>query len=657
MYPVPDHANKGTYMMQGAELNPPLTAMFFDPIETMNSDGSPEFVVDPGLYYRTAANYGYYCTGIESPSEWDDHHRFFGVDGVNIHDAGVRTESSPYAYYAPSYGYGESPYNPYNAYTPGAMIGVDGSYAGSQTYYTIPSYQNAASSPGYFPVVIGGSSSNPLLDTGPIAANRVVASGARQTLSPASAIFSQYPSKPPSSHAYLLTKTSEGSRTNSGTNKIPVTHHCSASGSLSHGASSVFLQGGDGSVLHQDTDNISHRQFHPQQNRLKLSLPVGSVLPNFASSTNSRAVADSSWSRFYHRRFSNDANEIPFLLGEQNRGPRTNRSINQFVVKAYTTKAGESDSQGNIVISADQYNKDDFPDNYVNAKFFVIKSYSEDDVHKSIKYSVWSSTPNGNKKLNSAFEDAQQIAAGKPGGCPIFLFFSVNASGQFCGLAEMAGAVDFLKDMDFWQQDKWSGSFSVKWHIIKDVPNTNFRHIILENNEHKPVSNSRDTQEITSKKGMEMMKIFKNYMAKTSLLDDFMYYERREKYTQDERSRKANVLLFESFGKLGSLVNLPTKVDEKITDNLSSTEKLTKSSIEPAPSNNDGDISSNKVAKNTTEVNDNNSARTLNIGSLTINPNQAEYKSSRTSPSSVVVGTIPIDREKTGPLKKDSLPK
>ena len=72
----------------------------------------------------------------------------------------------------------------------------------------------------------------------------------------------------------------------------------------------------------------------------------------------------------------------------------------------------------------------------------------------------------------------------------------VNASGQFCGLAEMVGPVDFDKDMNFWQQDKWSGSFPVKWHIIKDVPNSSLRHIILENNENKPVTNSRDTQEV-----------------------------------------------------------------------------------------------------------------------------------------------------------------
>jgi hypothetical protein len=60
----------------------------------------------------------------------------------------------------------------------------------------------------------------------------------------------------------------------------------------------------------------------------------------------------------------------------------------------------------------------------------------------------------------------------------------------------MIGPVDLHRDMDFWQQDKWSGSFLVKWHIIKDIPNSSFRHIILENNENKPVTNSRDTQEV-----------------------------------------------------------------------------------------------------------------------------------------------------------------
>lgn len=64
------------------------------------------------------------------------------------------------------------------------------------------------------------------------------------------------------------------------------------------------------------------------------------------------------------------------------------------------------------------------------------------------------------------------------------------------GVSEMVGPLDFNKDMDFWQLDKWNGFFPVKWHVIKDVPSLQLRHIILENNENRPVTYTRDTQEV-----------------------------------------------------------------------------------------------------------------------------------------------------------------
>ncbi|KAJ9158998.1 hypothetical protein P3X46_024534 [Hevea brasiliensis] len=106
------------------------------------------------------------------------------------------------------------------------------------------------------------------------------------------------------------------------------------------------------------------------------------------------------------------------------------------------------------------------------------------------------STLNGNKKLDAAFREAEQRSGGTGTKCPIFLFFSVNGSGQFVGIAEMVGEVDFDKDMDFWQLDKWNGFFPVRWHVIKDITNSHLRHIILENNDGQPVTYSRGSQEI-----------------------------------------------------------------------------------------------------------------------------------------------------------------
>ncbi|XP_010487106.1 PREDICTED: uncharacterized protein LOC104765132 isoform X2 [Camelina sativa] len=233
-------------------------------------------------------------------------------------------------------------------------------------------------------------------------------------------------------------------------------------------------------------------------------------------------------------------------LNELNRGPRAKGTKNQkgnledsLEVKEQTgepnvTEVGEADSTCVVVPDREQYNKEDFPVDYANAMFFIIKSYSEDDVHKSIKYNVWASTPNGNKKLAAAYQEAQQ----KPGGCPIFLFFSVNASGQFVGLAEMTGPVDFNTNVDYWQQDKWTGSFPLKWHVVKDVPNSLLKHITLENNENKPVTNSRDTQEVKLEQGLKIVKIFKEHSSKTCILDDFSFYEVRQKTILEKKAKQ-----------------------------------------------------------------------------------------------------------------------
>ncbi|XP_021891643.1 YTH domain-containing family protein 2 isoform X2 [Carica papaya] len=103
----------------------------------------------------------------------------------------------------------------------------------------------------------------------------------------------------------------------------------------------------------------------------------------------------------------------------------------------------------------------------------------------------------------------------------------------------MVGKVDFNKDMDFWQIDRRSGFFPVKWHILKDIPNYALVHITLENNEYKSVTCSRDTQEVGLKEGLEMLNIFKNYSAKSCLLDDFNFYEKQEKPAQTEKTDKS----------------------------------------------------------------------------------------------------------------------
>lgn len=118
-------------------------------------------------------------------------------------------------------------------------------------------------------------------------------------------------------------------------------------------------------------------------------------------------------------------------LNELNKGPRAKGFKNQegfdpvtVAAKGQNLKSSESTPEDNLPLIPDKekYGGEDFPESYSDAKFFIIKSYSEDDVHKSVKYNMWTSTPNGNKKLDAAYREAKE----KSSDCPVFLLFSVS---------------------------------------------------------------------------------------------------------------------------------------------------------------------------------------------------------------------------------------
>ncbi|CAF91623.1 unnamed protein product, partial [Tetraodon nigroviridis] len=144
------------------------------------------------------------------------------------------------------------------------------------------------------------------------------------------------------------------------------------------------------------------------------------------------------------------------------------------------------------------------------------------------RYSIWCSTEHGNKRLDSAYR-----AMNAKG--PVYLLFSVNGSGHFCGVAEMRSPVDYGTSAGVWAQDKWKGKFDVDWLFVKDVPNSQLRHIRLENNDNKPVTNSRDTQEVPLEKAKQVLKIIATYKHTTSIFDDFSHYEKRQEEEEEVR--------------------------------------------------------------------------------------------------------------------------
>ena len=160
-----------------------------------------------------------------------------------------------------------------------------------------------------------------------------------------------------------------------------------------------------------------------------------------------------------------------------------------------------------------------------NCKFFVIKSFSEEDVHKSIKYNVWSSSKDGNLTLSNAFRITEENKGN------VYLFFSCNGSGRYTGIAKMKTPCDETKSFGLWTQDgKWPGLFDVEWLFIKDVPFKEFKNVIItmKDGEVKPISNARDTQEIPYEQARIMIQKITDYQNTNTILEHFEFYDMRQ---------------------------------------------------------------------------------------------------------------------------------
>ncbi|KAL3020651.1 hypothetical protein AAZX31_05G155500 [Glycine max] len=519
----------------------------------------------PNGYPSTAYYYGGYDgTG----NEWDEYSRYVNSEGVEM-TSGVYGDNGSLLYH---HGYGYAPYGPYSpAGSPVPTMGNDGQLYGPQHYQYPPYFQPLTPTSAPFtptPAVLpqGEVSTSVAADQKPLPvdaangnSNGVVNGGNAKGRGPTSGyqdprfgfdgvrspipwldapLFSDGQPRPVSS----TTITSSISGGNNTASRNPTFRPNSQFMGLHH-PRPMPAMGATHSFINRMYPSKLYGQYG---NTVRSGMGYGTH--GYDSRTNGRAwlAVDSKYkTRGRSGGYFGYGNENADGLNELNRGPRAKGGKNQkgfaptiLAVKGQTLPAtlgtDEEKDKTSTILECDQYNKADFPEEYTDAKFFVIKSYSEDDIHKSIKYNVWASTQNGNKKLDAAYQEAQQ----KPGGTPVFLFFSVNTSGQFVGLAEMIGPVDFNKSVEYWQQDKWNGCFPLKWHIVKDVPNNLLRHITLDNNENKPVTNSRDTQEVMLEPGLKLIKIFKEYTSKTCILDDFGFYEARQKTILEKKAKQ-----------------------------------------------------------------------------------------------------------------------
>lgn len=165
-----------------------------------------------------------------------------------------------------------------------------------------------------------------------------------------------------------------------------------------------------------------------------------------------------------------------------------------------------------------------------NATFFIVRSTNDDDIHKAIKYQVWASSVKNNQVLNEAYKAA--VAQGNK----VFIFFSVVKSGQFCAVAEMKSALQVDYSYRFWwEENKYFGTFKLKFVFIKDVKDKLFEHIREESQDNNPVYKLRDSTRLSIFNGKKMLALFMSAPNRPNIFETFAYMDKREDIKRTQR--------------------------------------------------------------------------------------------------------------------------
>jgi len=159
-------------------------------------------------------------------------------------------------------------------------------------------------------------------------------------------------------------------------------------------------------------------------------------------------------------------------------------------------------------------------DKLTDLKCFIMRSNNEDDIHKAIKYGIWTSTPRSNEFLNSMYRECSAK------GVPIYLFFSVVRSGQFSAVAQMNSGIQEKHFQFWWEGNKWMNYFEVKWVFIKDMPYRFFDSFLMDDG--TSVIRARDCTSTPVETSKQMLKLFRDYQSSSNIFEAFSYMDIRE---------------------------------------------------------------------------------------------------------------------------------
>jgi hypothetical protein len=100
------------------------------------------------------------------------------------------------------------------------------------------------------------------------------------------------------------------------------------------------------------------------------------------------------------------------------------------------------------------------PSKYKDANFFIIRSKQMEDIHKAIKYGVWTSSSFNNKKFADAW--FTQV--------PVIFLFTIMKTSRFVGIAKVEDRPMFWQEFPYWGEiGRWKGVIKIKFLYVRDL--------------------------------------------------------------------------------------------------------------------------------------------------------------------------------------------
>jgi hypothetical protein len=155
-------------------------------------------------------------------------------------------------------------------------------------------------------------------------------------------------------------------------------------------------------------------------------------------------------------------------------------------------------------------------EDFKGASFFIIRSKKLDDIHKSMKYGVWTSSSFNNNKFNSAYRKNENV---------YFIFTSLTKN-FFVGLARMVGEVDLNREFAYWGEiGRWRGLCRIEWVFARDLL---FSQISQLQQNGSYIDELKDGCEISWDNANTMMSLFIQNSKASSVLQSFPHLDSRE---------------------------------------------------------------------------------------------------------------------------------